>query len=291
MENRIKYISFFLILILVAFAAKANAQTSEIDTIYYYDRDSDNFLILSCSGSCRPISVGFDLSEGYSYSIEEIRISIMEEGKYAFSIHLGTDFPDDSNIIYQDSVSVHPSERDSIIDDELVFKSILLGDIAELRDLKEKFWFVLNANVTQMNNIRTPPDSFSQHSFFKFNFTDTTWYSFLLEWVVEAIVKKNAVGIDFGSWTYMPNNFNLLQNYPNPFNPETRIDFALPEAGMTRLVIYDLLGREVARLIDGELSAGYHQVMWDASESASGIYFYRLTSGDFVKIKKMVLLK
>ncbi len=93
------------------------------------------------------------------------------------------------------------------------------------------------------------------------------------------------------SGSVKPVKYSLSNNYPNPFNPETRIDFALPEAGLTRLVIYDLLGKEVARLIDGELSAGYHNVKWNASESASGIYFYRLTSGDFVKIKKMVLLK
>ncbi|MCH7495967.1 MAG: T9SS type A sorting domain-containing protein [Candidatus Marinimicrobia bacterium] len=94
-----------------------------------------------------------------------------------------------------------------------------------------------------------------------------------------------------GETTGLPEKMDLLQNYPNPFNPETRIDFALPEAGLTRLIIYDLLGREVVRLIDGELSAGYHERKWDASESASGIYFYRLTSGDFVQTRKMLLLK
>lgn len=290
MENRIKQTVFILIFFTIV--PNSYAQTTETDTLYYYDRDSDNFLILSCSGSCRPISVGFNLLEGYSYSIEEIRISIKEEGKYAFSIHSGTDFPDDSNIIYQDSVLVHPSERDSIRDDELVFKSILLGDIAELRDLKEKFWFVLDVVVTQMNNIHTQPDSFSQHSFFKFNFTDTTWYSFSLEWVVEAIVsKKIDVGVETESRAELLSDFTLSPNYPNPFNPETKIDFALPEAGLTRLIIYDLRGRIVERLMDGQLSAGYHSLTWNATNVASGIYLYRLTSGSFVDTKKMVLLK
>ena len=89
----------------------------------------------------------------------------------------------------------------------------------------------------------------------------------------------------------VPVEYSLSQNRPNPFNPETRIGFALPEAGFTKLIIYDLRGGEVARLINEEYSAGYHSVIWDGTEVASGIYYYRLTSGDFVQTKKMVLLK
>ena len=89
----------------------------------------------------------------------------------------------------------------------------------------------------------------------------------------------------------IPEDYALRQNYPNPFNPETRIEFALPEAGRTRLIIYDLLGREVTRMVDGNMSVGYHSVTWNANNVASGIYFYRLTAGDFVSTKKMVLLR
>ncbi|MCH8022551.1 MAG: T9SS type A sorting domain-containing protein, partial [Thaumarchaeota archaeon] len=89
----------------------------------------------------------------------------------------------------------------------------------------------------------------------------------------------------------LPVKFELFQNYPNPFNPVTSIEFELPEAGTTSLVIYNLRGEEVIRLIDGETEAGSHQLTWDASNVASGIYFYRLTSGNIVSTKKMVLLK
>ena len=65
----------------------------------------------------------------------------------------------------------------------------------------------------------------------------------------------------------------------------------LKETGLTRLIVYDLLGREVDILIDVQLSAGYHSVTWNAANAASGIYFYRLTSGSFVATKKMVLMK
>jgi len=88
-----------------------------------------------------------------------------------------------------------------------------------------------------------------------------------------------------------PKEYELTDNHPNPFNPETRIGFALPEDGFTKLVIYDLRGAEVVKLVNEEYSAGYHSVIWNASSVASGIYYYRLTSGDFVQTKKMLLLK
>ncbi|MBU1638159.1 T9SS type A sorting domain-containing protein, partial [bacterium] len=83
----------------------------------------------------------------------------------------------------------------------------------------------------------------------------------------------------------------LHQNYPNPFNPSTTIAFTLPQAGQTSLVVYDLLGRSVVTLLDKELTAGSYHVPWDASALPSGVYFYRLTSGEFADVKKTVLLK
>jgi len=89
----------------------------------------------------------------------------------------------------------------------------------------------------------------------------------------------------------LPSSFSLAQNYPNPFNPGTVIEFALPQPSDITLVIYNLRGEEVRRLIEGQKPAGNYQVTWDASNVASGIYFYRLQSGDFVQTRKMVLLK
>ena len=83
----------------------------------------------------------------------------------------------------------------------------------------------------------------------------------------------------------------LDQNYPNPFNPITTIDYFLQSRSDISLIIFNLNGREVARLVDEEKSAGKHSVKWDASNLASGIYFYRLQASDFVQTKKMVLLK
>jgi hypothetical protein len=99
----------------------------------------------------------------------------------------------------------------------------------------------------------------------------------------------------------VPYEFRLYQNYPNPFNPSTKIKFDIPllrgmdaegERGvLTRLTIYDLLGREVAELVNQQLKPGTYEVVWDGKNNASGVYFYRLTASNFISTRKMVLVK
>ncbi|MBS1516888.1 MAG: T9SS type A sorting domain-containing protein [Bacteroidetes bacterium] len=88
-----------------------------------------------------------------------------------------------------------------------------------------------------------------------------------------------------------PDKYSLNQNYPNPFNPSTKISFSIPVSGVVSLKIYDISGKEVAELINGELTAGFHTVSFNANGLTSGIYFYRLTSGNFTKVMKMSLIK
>lgn len=88
-----------------------------------------------------------------------------------------------------------------------------------------------------------------------------------------------------------PSAFTLHQNYPNPFNPRTTIRFDLPRQGDVRLDIYDLLGRNVAKLVDEPREAGTHSVSFEAGGLASGVYLYRLTSGGFVQTRKMILVR
>jgi hypothetical protein len=89
----------------------------------------------------------------------------------------------------------------------------------------------------------------------------------------------------------MPAIFSLSQNYPNPFNPSTTIRFGLPYDSRVTLKVYDMLGREVLALVDGYLNAGYHEVRFDGTKLSSGVYFYRLTAGGFVSVKKMLMMK
>jgi hypothetical protein len=89
----------------------------------------------------------------------------------------------------------------------------------------------------------------------------------------------------------IPTQYTLEQNYPNPFNPTTTIKFGLPRNSEVKLVIYDVLGQVAAEFAKKAMNAGYHEITFDASHLSSGIYFYKLEAGDFVNVKKMMLLK
>ncbi|MCX8056580.1 MAG: T9SS type A sorting domain-containing protein, partial [Ignavibacteria bacterium] len=85
--------------------------------------------------------------------------------------------------------------------------------------------------------------------------------------------------------------YNLFQNYPNPFNPSTKIEFTIKTKSYTELKVFDVLGREIQTLVAQELDAGKHSFEFDGTNLPSGIYFYRLSSGEFVQTKKMILQK
>ena len=89
----------------------------------------------------------------------------------------------------------------------------------------------------------------------------------------------------------VPMSYKLYQNYPNPFNPSTFINYQLPVKSFVTIVIYDILGRNIAQLVNKEQTSGSYQVEWDASDYSSGVYFYKLTAGGFQDIKKMLLIK
>jgi flagellar hook assembly protein FlgD len=85
--------------------------------------------------------------------------------------------------------------------------------------------------------------------------------------------------------------YSLRSNYPNPFNPSTAISYSLEKAGDVKLKIYDVLGREVATLVNGKNDAGDHTVIWNARSVPSGVYFYKITAESYIQTKKMILMK
>lgn len=104
------------------------------------------------------------------------------------------------------------------------------------------------------------------------------------------LIKEDVVGVeDFDALN--PNMYALEQNYPNPFNPTTTIRYSLAKAANVKLVIYNILGQRVATLVDNRMNAGQHSVEFDATRFATGVYFYRLDAGQYVSVKKMILLK
>ncbi len=89
----------------------------------------------------------------------------------------------------------------------------------------------------------------------------------------------------------IPSTLELDQNYPNPFNPTTNIRFGLPSSGLVNLTVYNMLGQKVAELVNDNKAAGWHTIAFDASKLSSGIYFYKIQSGNYVKTNKMLLVK
>jgi hypothetical protein len=103
---------------------------------------------------------------------------------------------------------------------------------------------------------------------------------------------QNTLSVGESDVEGLAQRFELLQNYPNPFNPRTMITFTLPRTSRVTLRVYDLLGREIAALVDGEsLAAGTHDVSFDASHLSSGVYFYRLQADGIARTRQMVLVK
>ena len=94
----------------------------------------------------------------------------------------------------------------------------------------------------------------------------------------------------------VPEEFALHQNYPNPFNPITTIQYDIPFDGNVKLVIYDMMGREVRTLVNNNTNAGFQSVTWDATNNfgnnvGAGVYIYQIKADDFIQSKKMILLK
>ncbi len=111
-------------------------------------------------------------------------------------------------------------------------------------------------------------------------------------WVVET----SPVEWEEQDFSLLPQEFDLRQNYPNPFNPTTVIEYALPKPSEVTIRIYNILGQKVRDLLDEHQDAGYKSVLWDGkdnsgNEVSSGVYFYRIQAKDFIKCKKMTLLK
>lgn len=114
-----------------------------------------------------------------------------------------------------------------------------------------------------------------------------------MDWLEDYVDTANVV-VDVSiedEITDVPAGFELDQNYPNPFNPTTQISFSLPVNSMISLKVYDITGREITTLVDRQMTAGDHQVTFNASSLASGVYIYRLQAGDNVQTKRMLLIK
>jgi hypothetical protein len=108
---------------------------------------------------------------------------------------------------------------------------------------------------------------------------------------VDYIAVPRSVATSVDDQDYIPASFTLEQNYPNPFNPITNIRYSVAQSGLVKLIIYDILGRQIRTLVNKRQDAGVHETSFDASFLPSGVYFLRMQADDFIKTRKMVLLK
>jgi len=108
-------------------------------------------------------------------------------------------------------------------------------------------------------------------------------------WMVDTVVVGNPTAIDDN--LPAPEIFELGQNYPNPFNARTSINFSISVPTHVKLSVYNLLGQEIETLVDSNVQPGEHNVIWDAAEAPTGVYFYRIETAEFIATRKMLLAK
>ncbi len=122
-------------------------------------------------------------------------------------------------------------------------------------------------------------------------FEDTRNGSNNYDLFIQKVMMNGSTILKTSNNSNIPEDFRLLQNFPNPFNPTTNIEFSVPKNNLVTLKVYDITGKLVSTLVNQNLSAGTYNVDFDASRLSSGVYFYRLISGNFSDVKKMILLK
>jgi hypothetical protein len=121
--------------------------------------------------------------------------------------------------------------------------------------------------------------------------TRNTQYAYVIDRYARCAWKFKSTSVDVQDDPVHPSTFTLSQNYPNPFNPSTIISFSLPTAGYVRLFVTDLLGREIARIVDGHVAAGKHAEVFNAAHLTSGTYIYTLITPGATSSRTMLYLK
>ncbi len=179
---------------------------------------------------------------------------------YIDSVNLHSFYSKDDSLVYNQSVAVVNEEGTEIWN---------INTVLNMQLLKDDFEF--NYRIEAIDKGMFPHHSFSP---------DTGHYKAV--WDTISSVK---------TLSYIVNSFSLSQNFPNPFNPLTTIIYLLPELSLVTLKVYDVLGNEIAILVNEELPAGEYEVEFNGTGIPSGIYFYQLNAGSFVAAKKMLMIK
>ena len=219
----------------------------------------DGMLLQPLSESYLQIGIG-DPQNGEYYSINSVPVE--SNGLWSFPLYLTGKGTGSTALLSIEGTDIVENDWKFTLRDNRTGKEQLLskGGFAEV-DLN-----LISENVSQNKGIQTQPQIAQAH------------YSLVINAGSETPVSS-------------PNSFALHQNHPNPFNPSTIISFELPVDSEVSLKVFDALGREVARLIDGRVEAGDHQVIFEGMGLASGVYIYQLQTGNRIFTQKMSLIK
>ena len=193
---------------------------------------------------------------------------------YKFDIAVGDTFAPDSNVYGSPHIQTMINKNTTAITPAGEFHNciMIMTESTQHTDSEQFIWFAPNVGIVK-TYLLAWDITLGLYS----AKIGTTYYGDIVS------IKEDAVS--------NLKSYLLMQNYPNPFNPMTKISYSLPRSSDVSIIIYNLIGEEVTRLVDGFQQAGEHTALWNASNISSGIYFYRLQVGDFVQTKKMVLLK
>jgi hypothetical protein len=233
--------------------------TSEIDTfhIVWLRKDSVGNVIIaavSVNGTSDPDSA---MSVNFNYFPNEFLTA-----GYSRTIIFG-DIQKDSVISVSETVVTPAGTFNNCI---VILESVYDDQL----NLKHSDYHYYTYGIGMVKNERTFPDS---------------------DWHIDRLISYNVTGLNEEVTNQNSDNFLLAQNYPNPFNPSTKIVYSLPQSGLVNIKVFDVLGNEVAELVNENKNSGSYFVTFDGSPFSSGVYFCTLTCGNFSKSTKMLLHK
>jgi outer membrane protein Omp28/type IX secretion system substrate protein len=248
-----------------------------------------NWLLVYLNGGGRVLLSGSD----FAHDIHDVQRS--STGKSFFRNYLDVDYLTDS-VTSKNLSSVHGNPLFDTLNIELnSLYSTLPDGVASRKgeshmimqfDGTDNYGLILR----ERNNYKTAYITFGLEQISS-EATQDLVVEKILDWFATPVV-----GVDENNETNLkPKQYNLEQNFPNPFNPSTIINFQLPKSGNVKIVVYDILGNEVAELLNENKNAGYHSVEFSSlsanREVTSGVYFYSISAGSFYQVKKMLLIK